>query len=363
MFKKILNSMMLVLILLSCATYATEASKPETKPLIQDPQVQTYINELVKKHEFNKTDLEHLFKQVKWQQKIINSIRHPKEGLTWHPYSEFFITHERIQDGVDFWKKNQKLIDKIAKQYGVAPEVIVAILGVETKYGTRQGNYRVIDALSTLAFDYPQRANYFKKELTHYLLVTRENHLNPLSIKGSYAGAFGMPQFMPSSYRNYAVDFNGNGKKDLVKEKGDAVASIANYLKKNGWETNQPVAIKASVSGKQYKKYLYDGKNHKIKKPKHTIATLEKNGITPEQPVSKEDKAILFKLEVAKDEYENWLGFNNLYVIMRYNPSINYAMAVYQLGELIKEQVEPTKTKTKKAKQKAAAKKTKLKKA
>ncbi len=321
-------------------THPTNMSKPSDKAVIDDAKVQAFIKMMVKDHKFNQTDLEHLFKQVQWQKAILTSVHHPKEALNWHQYSNLFVTQRRIENGVDFWKKHKKVLNQVSKQYGVPPEIIVALLGVETKYGTRQGNHRVIDSLTTIAFNFPKRSKFFTQELAEFLILCRDNHLNPLKMKGSYAGAFGMPQFMPSSYRRYAVDYSHNGKKDLSHDYKDAIASVANYLKKNGWQANQPVAVAANVKGYRYKKYLYKGKHHHIHKPNITVKVLEKNGITPKKTVPTNDKAILLKLAAGGDQYEYWLGFTNFYVIMRYNPSQNYAMAVYTLADLIKDQLE-----------------------
>ena len=182
--------------------------------LTQRKDVQSFINKMVKDYGFNKKDLTKVFSEVKFQQKIIDSMNRPYEKKSWDVYKKLFLTPERVNQGVIFWQNNQQTLTKAEKEFGVPANIIVAILGVETYYGRIQGNYRVIDALSTLAFDYPKRSKFFKKELKHYLLLCKEQQISPLKLRGSYAGAMGQPQFMPSSYRAYAIDYTGNGKKD-----------------------------------------------------------------------------------------------------------------------------------------------------
>jgi len=211
----------------------------------------------------------------------------------------------------------------------VPPHIIVAILGVETLYGKHQGNYRVIDALSSLAFSYPRREKFFKKELAQFLLLTREENIDPLSIKGSYAGAMGQPQFMPSSYRYYAVDGTGNRKRDLLNSDADVIFSIANYFKQHGWQAKQDIVAPAIVKNSKYVAI-----NAAARKAKYPIKTLAKYDIRPLKPQPDARLAGLIILN-AKTQPEFWLGFNNFYVITRYNTSKLYAMAVYELAQEI----------------------------
>jgi|GEM_PF-379113 len=334
-----MNRLLCILISITCLmmSWCTLGATPNKT--LQNPEVKAFIQEMVQDYQFDEKKLRRLFRKVHLQEPIIQSIQTPKEALNWRDYSSLFLTHQRIEAGVTFWKKYEVALNEAEKEYGVPPEVIVGILGIETRYGEKQGDNRVMDALATLAFQYPQRADFFKKELTQFLLLTRENKLNPLSIRGSYAGAFGMPQFMPSSYRHYAVDVGNKGSSDLIHDPLDAIASIANYLKNNGWEPNQSVALLSSVEGEDFKPFIYPDTHHSIQKPSTHLEDLKKAGVHVEPSVSEDHKAMLLQLTTGPEQYEYWLGFNNLYVIMRYNPSVNYAMAVFTLGRLVKDQM------------------------
>jgi membrane-bound lytic murein transglycosylase B len=217
------------------------------------------------------------------------------------------------------------------KVYGVAPQIIVAIIGVETRYGGNTGKYAVLDALSTLAFDYPPRAKFFRGELEQYLLLAREEHIDLLNTKGSYAGAMGYGQFIPSSYQRYAVDFDQDGKRDLWDSPMDIIGSVANYLHVNGWTPGAKVADRASVTGNRFKGVIEKGL-----KPEMTVKQLKSEGITPVKPLPADTLAALISLD-QKSGPEYWLGLNNFYVITRYNHSPLYAMAVYQLSEEIRQ--------------------------
>ncbi|MBB71906.1 MAG: lytic murein transglycosylase B [Legionellales bacterium] len=306
------------------------AAKPRTS---QQKDVQGFINRMVKKYDFDKKELETLFDKVIIKHpKVVKSISSPSEALPWYRYEEIFMTPQRVNNGAKFWQEHAKTLDWAYKKYGVPPNIIIAILGVETLYGEKQGNYRVIDALSTLAFNYSPRSKFFTKELEQYLLLTRENKLDPLAMKGSYAGAFGAPQFMPSSYRSYAVDYSGNGRKDLQNDVDDAIASIANYLAKNGWHRDMPIGAQAKVKGDNYDKVPAPPKKLRKYKPYYNLAQLSQYGITPIHTYPKTYEAIFMELNNGDRPSQYWLGFHNFYVITSYNPSVNYAMAVYQLS-------------------------------
>lgn len=324
--KKLIN--LLIATSLLCACTLTQAIDVNN-----NPQVNNFINMMVKKHQFNRKKLDQLFKQVKLQPKIVTTMDRPAEArLTWEKYRAIFITKKRIKLGVRFWNQYQKSLTRAKKQYGVDPKVIVAIIGVESYYGMHAGNHRVIDALSTLAFNYPRRQKFFSSELEHFLLLSREQKLNPLKLTGSYAGAIGLPQFMPSSYRHYAVDFSGTGSINLVTDRRDVIGSIANYLKQNGWQKNQPIAEKITYTGDKLDNYINKGG-----KPKLTINQMNKNGVRFYQKYPSNTKTMLLQLA-----YNNnpgyWVGFNNFYCIMTYNPRVPYAMVVYQLAEKIQQQ-------------------------
>ncbi|MCX7114658.1 MAG: lytic murein transglycosylase B [Gammaproteobacteria bacterium] len=303
-----------------------------TPDFSQRPDVKAFIQSMVKQHHFNRQALTQLFNQVQVQPKIIEAISRPYEKKTWDAYRPLFLTTERVQGGLLFWKKNQALLKQAEKQYGVPANIIVAILGVETRYGTHQGDYRVIDALSTLAFDYPPRSPFFKKELSEFLLLCREHHASPTTYLGSYAGAMGKPQFMPSSYRYYAADFLGHPHKDLMHDDQAVIASVANYFRQHGWRSNEPIAQPALLRGYGYKKI-----DTALKSAAYPIDHLKQVGISPLSLASNEpNKAGLIQLETQSGP-EYWMAYPNFYVITRYNTSPQYALVVYLLSEQLKQ--------------------------
>ena len=291
--------------------------------------VTQFINEVSSKHGFDKKSLKKLFAKIEFKQSIIDAISRPAEGKPWHQYRPIFVTNTRIREGVAFWDQHQETLKRAEKKYGVPPEIIVAIIGVETRYGRHKGGYRVLDSLATLAFGYPKRAKFFRSELEHYLLLAREEKLEPLAIKGSYAGAMGQAQFISSSYRNYAVDFDGDGKRDLWNNTSDAIGSVANYFKQHKWQPGQKVTTPAIV-GKSH----INGLVEKGYKPHSSVDELRQLGVTPKTQVNSDQLAALIELKKTVG-MEYWLGLNNFYVITRYNHSPLYAMAVYQLGQAI----------------------------
>lgn len=290
------------------------------------PEVQDFIREMVDKHRLDEQALNRLFQQVAIQGKILDAIAHPAEAKPWYAYRRIFLTETRIQGGLSFWERNDAALVRARNRYGVAPEMIVAILGIETSYGQNPGNYRVIDALSTLAFDYPQRAGFFRGELADFLMLCREEGMDPALPKGSYAGAMGMPQFMPSSYRRYAADLDGDRRRDIWGNAADAIASVANYFSVHGWQSGAPVAFPVSVRGNRFHSLL-----NKDLKPSHLITELRRLGMETRVPVSDRTRAKLLELEEESGP-AYWLTLQNFYVISRYNRSPLYAMAAYQLS-------------------------------
>ncbi len=290
------------------------------------PDVQQFINYMVKKYNFNKSELVSLFQTIKVRPKVIQKIKAPLEKKPWYTYQRLFVTEWRIREGVAFWNKYHESLEKAEQLFGVPASVIVATIGVETKYGHYTGEYPVIDALANLAFG-DTRSNFFRKELEEFLLLTREQQIDPRKVTGSYAGAIGQPQFMPSSYRNYAINFSGSGKIDLSHNEVDVIGSIANYYKKHGWETNQPVTMPASLNGGKYQMRLTG------KKP------LSKSELIQAGAVPINIKKHPYKIIQLQGYFGNeyWLGFHNFNVIKRYNSSDLYAMAVYQLSYYITE--------------------------
>ncbi|MFV1982169.1 MAG: lytic murein transglycosylase B [Thiohalomonadales bacterium] len=298
---------------------------------LDDPkQLQAFITEMSTKHQFDSKYLTTLFEKTKKRQSILDAITRPAEGKPWYDYRPIFVTNKRINGGIDFLAENSSILKSAFKKYGVPPEIIVSIIGVETRYGTNIGSYPVIDSLSTLAFAYPPRSTFFKSELEHFLLMTRDEKLDPLEQTGSYAGAMGMPQFMPSSYREYAVDFNNDGSRNLWTNHHDVIGSISNYFVRHGWKKDQPIVTKVKVYGNRYTELL-----SKNMKPKWSQKELLLHGVALPEGLPKDLKGSFMSFE-TKNGPEYWVGWNNFYVITRYNHSILYAMSVYQLSEYIR---------------------------
>jgi membrane-bound lytic murein transglycosylase B len=314
----------LLLSLWSCS--ATAISKEDY------PALEPFIQRMVQKHNFEQHHLLQVLAQAKIQPSIIQAISRPAERKPWYQYRPIFVNQQRIEGGVRFWQKNRASLLRAQQEYGVAPEIIVAIIGVETRYGNHQGRYRVIDALATLAFAYPPRSKFFTSELEHYLLMTREHRLDPLQLTGSYAGAMGQPQFISSSYRSYAVDFDGDGHSDIWQNPVDAIGSVANYFQRHGWQPGQPVAVELEVGDINIQHLLTDELE-----PGYPVAMFRKLGLKIPRHFDDAAPAKLLQLEVLGG-YVYWLGLQNFYVITRYNHSPLYAMAVYQLSKKIREQ-------------------------
>ncbi len=288
-----------------------------------------FISKMVTRHQFNDSELNELFQAVEIKEDILKKISSPAEGLPWYKYRKIFMTDARINGGVKFWQENEHALTAVEQQTGVPAEIIIAIIGVETAYGQKTGNYRVIDALSTLAFAYPPRSQFFLGELESYLLLCRNEHINPLAPTGSYAGAMGMPQFMPSSFNAYAVDFDNDSRRDIWHNKSDVIASVANYFVKHQWQTGQAIAIPVSATGESYKTALTADL-----KPNLRFAELESLNLKISRPLPLNTKVKLLAFEQQQNE-ELWAGLDNFYVITRYNHSPLYAMAVYQLSQSI----------------------------
>jgi len=315
-------------LLLGISTSSTCAEDPTA--FDHPGPVNQFIAEMVKEYKFDSNSLTELFKKVHLHQSIIDAISRPAESKPWYEYRQIFVNRERVRGGVLFWNQNQATIAAVAKAYKIAPEILVAIVGVETRYGQHTGRYPVIDSLSTLAFAYPPRANFFRGELKQYLLMTREEGLDPLLQKGSYAGAMGMPQFISSSFRHYAVDFDKDGKRDLWGNPADALGSIANYFSKHGWRYNQPIANHVTVSGLKYREMI----DNTSLKPRFTPEQMRLAGVALDGKVPENIKGCLIELDSGNGP-EYWAVWENFYVISRYNHSALYAMAVHQLGEEI----------------------------
>ena len=318
-----------ILILLSNLIFNISQAAADPRPFEDKSAINPFIDEMVTNHKFDKATLNSMFEKARLHQSIIDAISRPAESKPWHEYRKIFLTRERVRGGVQFWNDNKDIVARVAEKYQVSPEIIVAIVGVETRYGRHKGNYPVLDALATLAFAYPPRAKFFKTELEQYLLMAREENLDPLEQKGSYAGAMGMPQFISSSFRNYAVDFDGDGTRDLWENPADALGSVGNYFKKHGWVGGLPVAHRVEVNGIKYKELLSASL-----KPKYTQDELMLAGVTLPNNIPTDIKGNLIELD-GGDGPEYWVIWQNFYAISRYNHSALYSMAVYQLSQEI----------------------------
>lgn len=298
-------------------------------------QLDTLFREVAGETSYTVQQLEELFKDVEIKQNIIEAMERPAEStMTWTRYSKIFLTEKNIKKGVEFWQTHAEILARAEKEFAVAPEIIVATLGVETRYGSNTGNYRVIDALSTLALEYPRRSKYFTAELKNFLLLTDQNKLDPLGVTGSYAGAIGLPQFMPSSYRSYAVDFTNDGSSDLVNSIDDAIGSIASYYSKHGWKPGQPVSWSATSVSDQASKLVV-----KKRKTDRSLKKLQKAGVVVQEQGFLDARVGLIKL-TGDQGPEYRVAFDNFFVITRYNTSKMYATAVQLLGEEIKTRVQ-----------------------
>lgn len=280
-------------------------------------------------------DVRSTLAQAKRQDSILEAMSRPAEKrLTWGQYRKIFIQPKRIQRGVAFWQENREALEQASRQFQVPPEIIVAIIGVETHYGRITGNYRVLDALATLGFDYPKRSPFFLKELEQYFLLTNEEGIDPTSLKGSYAGAMGYGQFMPSSFRAYAVDFDRDGHRNIWTDRTDAIGSVANYFTSHGWIPGGEVISNVVLEKTPDEQWVNAGL-----KPKVTLAEWARRGVNTHDGLNPQQKATLMKL-TAEDGDHYWLGLHNFYVITRYNHSPLYAMAVYELSQDIKKSYE-----------------------
>ena len=327
-----MNKLILGLLLPLCLALGVTKEVAQAADYSQRVGVQTYIDTLVEKHNFDSDYLTALFRKVKQQTLAIKAMDRQAESKPWYEYKKIFINDNRIEKGVNFWKSNAQLLARVEREYRVPAPFILAIAGIETYYGDNLGRFPVFDALVTLGFDYPRRAEFFRNELTEMLLLGREENLDVGQIKGSFSGALGFSQFMPSSYRYYAVDLDGDGERDLWNTP-DALASIANYLARHGWKYNAAIASEVSLKG--HKKSLPLNKGIK---PWLSQSDVKNYGIESISGLNEKEplfSILTFEIEDDKDEY--WATYHNFYVISRYNHSRRYAMAVYQLGKVLKQ--------------------------
>ncbi|MCU0975631.1 MAG: lytic murein transglycosylase B [Steroidobacteraceae bacterium] len=323
-----LHALGLSLLLAACPAAALDHARAD---------VRGFVAEMQDKHGLEREWLDEVFRKATSQPRIIDLISRPAERVKpWHEYRDHFLTEQRIREGVDFWVKHRARLAEIERSTGVNAHVIVGIIGVETFYGRITGTFSVLDALSTLAFDYPPRSPFFRSQLEHFLLLSREEPIDLFGVKGSYAGAMGAPQFMPGSYRVFAVDGDGDGRRDLWGSWDDVLASVANYLLEHGWRAGEPIVTPADLE--------YPGVEGLVANRltlEDTVGSLRAFGVQFETPLG-EDTPALF-VDVAGDGGpEMRVGFTNFYAITRYNRSVMYALAVHDLGSQIAERLPVT---------------------
>ena len=299
---------------------------------VDQPEVEAFIDTMVEEHDFDRERLRDTLGAAEVKQSILDAIARPAEKTkSWAEYRQIFITPERIKAGAQFWADNEDALRQVSESTGVPMEMLVGIIGVETYFGRITGSFRVLDALSTLAFSYPPRAKFFRRELEEYLLLVREEGMQATDATGSYAGAMGRPQFMPSSFRAYAVDATGDGKRDIWNDWTDVAGSIANYFLEHGWKSGEDVAAQASLGG-GWQGPVPEPRN--TLKPTETVASLSRKGVMFVTDLPGDSKGELLTYEGA-DGLEHWVGFHNFFVITRYNRNVMYALAVHQLGQEI----------------------------
>lgn len=290
-----------------------------------------FVAEMVARHGFEEAELRALMDSARFQQAIVDAMNRPYEGKSWGVYRALFVTPERVAGGKRFLSEHPRLLEQAEAAYGVPPEVITAIIGIETNYGSSLGSHRVLDALSTLGFAYPRRADFFRKELEEFLLLSREEQVEPSRVRGSYAGALGQPQFIPSSYRAYAVDFDGDGRRDLWESDADVIGSVGAYLAQHGWLRGEPIAARADLIKPLGPGVQIGGKQPVM--PSQSVAQLSAAGVQPAEALDPSARAALIELDGDGPEY--WVTLDNFYTITRYNHSNLYALAAYELGRAI----------------------------
>jgi membrane-bound lytic murein transglycosylase B len=316
---------------LACAPAGAQlAAAPSAGFDLARPEIVAFVDEVVSRDGLRAKDVRALLKDAQPQPKIIEMMNRPIEKVSpWWEYREHFLTPERVSEGVRFWLDHQNSLAQISARYQVPGEYLVGILGIETLYGRNTGRFRVLDALTTLAFDYPPRHGFFREELEQFLLLTRENRFDPRTVTGSYAGAMGAPQFMPSAYRRYAVDASSNQRRDLWSDWDDILASVANYLHEHGWEAGGPVLAETQLDPDP--SFQIEPHNLELNE---TVQGLAAHGVKVEAKVPPETPVVLLSCE-QRDGPAYRVGFHNFYVITRYNLSARYAMAVYELAQAV----------------------------
>lgn len=305
-----------------------DAATPALTGFPANANVRRFIDYEAAAGRFSRSELEDFFSEARYKDNIITIMNRPATSLPWYKFRQNNSGAGKVNGGKAFYAQYRHIIDKVARQYGVPAEIIVAIIGIETNYGRNMGTIRLADSLPTLGFGYPRRSEFFQNELGEFLLMSREEQRNPFSFVGSYAGAMGMPQFMPSSYRKWAVDFDGDGQRNIWSSIPDVAASVANYMKAHDWQTGGKVMVPAVLEINPKLQALIDEKTAL----NYTVADFKKMGVIPMGDVADDERAVLFGLETSPGVREYFLGFNNFYTIWRYNNSRMYAAAVREIA-------------------------------
>ena len=313
---------------LSVPSLPVLAQSAPAQPVLR-AEYEAFVDELVAKHGLDRAALRRLFAQIRPQPSIIRAMNAPSTSRPWYVFRKNHVDAVHINGGVKFWSQHAATLARAKREYGVPEEIITATIGIETHYGGYTGNFKILDALATLAFDYPKRAEFFRDELEQFVLMGKEMSLDLANLRGSYAGAMGIPQFMPSSYRKYAVDFDGDGQRNLWSNVADVIGSVANYYKLHDWRPGEAIVVPARVSTTPDAALVDDIT------PKTPISEFRKLGIQPVGEVKDDALAALLPLE-TESGMQYWFGLKNFYVITRYNRSTNYAMAVYEIAQGIK---------------------------
>lgn len=295
----------------------------------QNTNVQQFIRHQASHGRYSEAELQQFFERAQYKGNIISIMNRPGTSRPWHEFRRGNAGSGKINGGRRFYQQNRQVIDQVAREYGVPAEIIVAIIGIETNYGSNMGSFRLADSLPTLGFDYPRRAEFFQKELGEFLLMAKEEGRDPFSFMGSYAGAMGMPQFMPSSYRKWAVDYDRDGQRNIWGSVPDVAASVANYMKAHGWQTGGRVMVPVSLAETTPQLLALIEEKTALN---YTVGQLRQMGVVPLEAVADHEKAVLFRLEVAPERFEYYIGLNNFYSIWQYNHSRLYVSAVRDIA-------------------------------
>ncbi|WP_299195118.1 lytic murein transglycosylase B [uncultured Amphritea sp.] len=336
MFRTRFTGLLAGVVLSTGLVWGVAVAADDTRGYADHPAAQEFISNMVSEG-FDEDEVRAVLGSAERQEGILKAISRPAEKrLNWGEYRNIFLRDKRINQGVEFWNEYDAALERAEKTYGVPAEIIVAIIGVETRYGRNMGSYRVVDALSTLGFDYPPRGKFFQGQLKEYFYLLREENVDPFSLKGSYAGAMGFGQFIPSSFRNFAIDFDGDGKKDIWNNPVDAIGSVANYFSAHGWKAGEPVRTNVVMEQLAEEDWINAGL-----KPELTLAQWSERGIRTRTDLNAENEATLIRLE-TEGEFQYWFGLHNFYVITRYNHSRLYATAVFELSQAVIEKRKQT---------------------